>query len=253
MTINVDPELSEIVGWLEYRTRHDGFSREKVERALGWSLAPFFDDGETPNLRQLLQVLKAMRLDPCAFVLEVFHYRPPCTESYGEELQETLIRLLHEHLEVFAERPRLPTVERPLLAPSRAVDHLLLKERTDLAIDGVQDLAAAARWMLARLDPANRRMLTGLCERTGTYEAAIKAIPDLLAIVETPVEAAWSMQHQRQLMETPWRRADLIVDEINVEAVVFLLDLEIKAGLREDQSDMVKLREKLLAIGGEDD
>ena len=53
-------------------------------------------------------------------------------------------------------------------------------------------------------------------------------------------------------METPWRRADLIVDEINVDAVVFLLDLEIKAGRRDDQGEMVKLREKLKAIGGDD-
>ena len=208
---------------------------------------------ELPNLEEMLQIWWALGVQPDVFFREAYGGSSPTSpKDARDELQLELVRLLNENLDAFSDRPRLPSVDRPPLADSRMADHLILKDRTDALTNGTKDLAAAARWMLARLDPADRRMLIGLCERVGTFEAAIEAIPDFLAIVETSVEAVWAMAHQRQLMETPWRRVDLLADEINVDAVVFLLDLEIKAGRRDDQAEMVELREKLMTIGGDD-
>ena len=253
MTLNVEPEIGEVLGLLQHKIRQVG--RSKLEAALDWSLEHIMEGDELPNLEELLQIWWALDVQPYDFFAEAYQHKPNPPQpqpDYQDQLHQELIRLLNENLDTFSDRPSLPPVERPAMANSRMVDHLLLEERSRLALTSTQDLAAAARWMMAKLEPADRRMLVGLCERLGTFEAAIKAMPDLLEIAKTSAEVVWAMEHQRLLMFKPWRRVDDIADDVNLDAVMLLLDLEIKAGRRYDQGEMVRLREKLKAIGGDD-
>ena len=258
MTINVDPELGETLSLLEYRIQHSPLTEEEFHKQLGWEPGYFkriFEDTKDLPLEHLLQALAILDLHPADFILDVYNRAAPSQPAnYQEELHLDLVRLLSENLEVFGDRPSLPPFDRPPMANSRIVDHMLLNERSVAAVDGTKDLAIAARWMMTKLEPADRRMLVGLCERLGTFEAAIEAIPDLLAIVQTSAEVVWSMEHERLLMFKSWKRVEDVADDIQLEAVLLLLDLEIRAGLRDDLPEMVELREFLKAIqkGGGD-
>ena len=132
-------------------------------------------------------------------------------------------------------------------------DHLdadleLLRESTRHAVDKTRDLAAAALWMMQALKPADRQMLVGLCERLGTFEAAIKIIPELLGIVGTSTEAAWALEDLHLLTEREWQNIEDVGHSINVKAVLFLIHTTIQSGLSPHlKAQMQKLHQRLTA------
>ncbi len=242
MSINVDPDLGAIVGLLEYKMKQHGMTQAAVQRELDWKgsvISQLLNRTKPLRVDQLLQILAVLDVAPDDFFLEAYGRPLTTNRDFEDELRLELVRLLHENLEVFGDRPALPQRDREPLA-----DHLQLDlEMLDEPIAGARDLIAAARWMMTRLAPAERQMLVGLCERMGSFEAGIAVAEDLLTITGTAVEAVWAMEHQSLLVFD-----EDVDDDINLKAVLFLIDLEIKAGRRQDLAPFVKVRERLMAI-----
>ena len=98
------------------------------------------------------------------------------------------------------------------------------------------------------LKPTDRQMLVGLCGLVGTFEVAIKIIPDLLTIIGTSTEASWSLEDLRLLTERKWQKPEDVGHGINVQAVLFPIHASIQAGLSQHRTaQMQRLHERLVA------
>jgi len=158
-------------------------------------------------------------------------------------LQLELFQLLQHNLYFLIHPPEREHEQEPL------ADHLEGDlELLDEPSAGARDLIAAASWMMTRLPLEERCFLVGLCERLGGFEAGIAEAESLLAIAGTVEEAAWAMEHQDQLVceKRPLEDLDRAV---NVDAILFLIDLELEAGRRQQFLEGFKeAREQLKAI-----
>ena len=251
MSINVDPDLGEILGLLDYKIQKSTYTEEGLLEELGWEIGYFrriFEDEKDLPLERLLQVLALLDVHPAEFWMEAYRREATRPAGYEEELRLELLRLLNENLDAFGDRPDLPLARRPPIADSRLADIALFGELTGRAIGATNDLASVALWLVGRIPAADRRMLFGLCERTGNFGAAVEAIPGFLAIVGTAEGAAWAIEHQRRLLEEPWQRVEDVAEDANINGILFLADLEIRSARGKDLGRLVKLRERLAAI-----
>ena len=251
MSINVDPDLGEILGLLDYKIRKSTYTEEGLSEELGWEIGYFrriFEDEKDLPLERLLQVLVLLDVHPADFLMEAYRREATRPAGYEEELRLELLRLLNENLDTFGDRPDLPPVHRPPMADSRLADVALFGELTGKAISATSDLAAVALWLVGRVPVADRKMLFGLCERVGSFGAAVEAVPGFLAIVGTAEGAAWAIEHLRRLLEERWQRAEDVAEDPNLNAILFLTDLEIRSARDDDLGKLIKLRERLAAI-----
>ena len=222
MTINVDPDLGEILGLLDYKIRKSTYTEESLLEELGWEIGYFrriFENEKDLPLERLLQVLALLDVHPADFLMEAYRREATRPDGYEEELRLELLRLLNENLDAFGDRPNLPPVRRPSVADSRLADVALFGELTGKAIGATNDLAAVALWLVGRIPAADRQMLFGLCERVGDFGAAVESVPGFLAIVGTAEGAAWAIEHQRRLLEERWQKVEDVAEGANLDAI----------------------------------
>ena len=251
MSINVDPDLGEILGLLDYKIQKSTYTEEGLSEELGWEIGYFrriFEDEKDLPLERLLQVLFHLDIHPADFWMEAYRREATRPAGYEEELRLELLRLLIENLDAFGDRPDLPPVRRPPMADSRLADIALFGQLTGKAIGATNDLATVALWLVGRIPAADRRMLFGLCERVGNFGAAVEAMPAFLAVVGTAERAAWAIEHQQRLLEERWQKVEDVAEDPNLNGILFLTDLEIRSARSENLGKLVELRERLARI-----
>ncbi|NJN36283.1 MAG: hypothetical protein HC794_03525 [Nitrospiraceae bacterium] len=168
------------------------------------------------------------------------------TQLGKDPLQQELIQLLQQNLHALTNPSESPEHEQEPLPNYLERDLELLDEPSA----GARDLIAAARWMMTRLPLEERCLLVGLCERMGGFAAGIAKAEALLKVAGTVEEAAWAMEHQDQLV-CEQRALEDLDRAVNVDAILFLIDLDLELGLGLRQgyaSESKAVREQLKAV-----